>query len=711
MEVRQEAGESEAKLADIIQMVRDTVMRRWLLLLIVFATVAVLGIVGVQFLPVSYSSVAKVRLDPSLNPLATKSADGKSELTPEAIDTEVATVQSLTLAKAIVRQFHLQSDPEFAKALKGGSGIATAADREMIVANSVLRGLSVQREKLTYILDVTFTSADPVKAAKIANAFAQGYIDAKTGNKAGTAERQSQWFQRRLTELANDARAADAQVAEFRAKAGIVESDGGATSGGGSTVVDTLITPVAGSLAAAQSEAAAAQSDLGAARAQIAHGSRDSVGVVVNSAAVQALRAQHTDLVRNLGDIEIRYGEKHPETLRIRDQLAAVDAQIQAESRRAVAALTATAASTQARVASLQHSLSELEARRVSDTRNAVIAEGLEREATAKRSLYDRMSQMALDSMQAARVSMAQAVLVEVAQPAGRPTSPNKPLFYLAALVLGLIAGGATIAVQELMSGTLRSAEDAERTLGLTMLAAIPKVAKGVNPADLLITEPTSFFSESLRIVRAAVLGVRGQAAPKIIALTSALPSEGKSTTALALARTLAIANAKTLLIECDVRRAVMQRMVKGAPPRVGLVEVIHGDATLEEAIAPGDVPGLDQLLVVSRYFSSEDLFGGGAMESLLNSLRGRYDHIVLDLPPLMGLADGRFLAVLADATIMVVKWDETPASAASSAVNWLRSDGSNPVGMVYSMVGQGAESVGGLYYYSRKYAEYYRSA
>ncbi|MDF0490648.1 polysaccharide biosynthesis tyrosine autokinase [Sphingomonas sp. H39-1-10] len=710
MEVRQEAGESEAQLADIIQMVRDTVMRRWLLLLVVFAAVTVLGIVAVQFLPVSYTSTAKVRIDPSLNPLATKSADGKAELTPEAIDTEVASVQSPTIARAIVRQFHLERDPEFAKALTGaGAGVGTAADRESTIAKMLLSKLSVSREKLTYILDISFTSADPVKSAKFANAFAQGYIDAKTGNKAGTAERQSQWFERRLKELADDARNADAQVADYRAKAGIVESDGG--NANGSTIVDQQITPLAGSLAQAQADAAAARSDLEAARTQMAHGSRDSVGVVLNSATVQALRSQRADIVRNLGEIQVRYGEKHPETLRVRDQLAAVDAQIQSETRRVISALTATAASTQARVESLRQSMAQLESRRAGDTRNAVIAEGLEREATAKRALYDRMSQMALDSMQAARVSLAQAQIVEVAQAPSRPTSPNKPLFYVAALVLGLIAGGATIAVQELMSGTLRSAEDADRTLGLTMLAAIPKVAKGVNPADLLITEPTSFFSESLRIVRAAVLGVRGQAAPKVIALTSALPAEGKSTTALAFARTLAIANAKTLLIECDVRRAVMQRMVKGAPPRVGLVEVIHGDAPLDEAILPGDVPGLDQLLVVSRYFSSEDLFGGGAMENLLNTLRGRYDHIVLDLPPLMGLADGRFLAVLADATIMVVKWDETPASAASSAVNWLRADGSNPVGMVYSMVGQGAESVGGLYYYSRKYAEYYRSA
>lgn len=709
MEVRQEAGESEAQLADIISMVRDTVTRRWLVLLIVFLAVSGLGIVAVQFLPNSYSSIAKVRIDPSLNPLATKSADGKAELAPEAIDTEVATVQSLSLARSIVRQFHLENDPDYAKALaSGGPGLSTAADREIFLANLVLKKLVVQREKLTYILDIAFTSPDPIKSARIANAFAKGYIDAKVGSKSGTAERQAQWFERRLKELADDARAADAQVADFRAKAGIVESDGGNSTG--STITDQQITPLAGSLATAQADAAAAQSDLAAARGQIAHGARDSVGGVLSSSVVQDLRRQRGEVLRNLAEISTRYGERHPETIRVRDQLAGIDVQIQNEERRVMSSLAANAASTQARVASLRQSMNALETKRADDTRNAVIADGLEREATAKRQLYDRMSQMALDSMQAARVSMAQAEQVEVAQPPSRPTAPNKPLFYLVALVFGLIVGGAVIAVQELMSGGLRSAEDAERTLGLTMLAAIPKVAKGVNPADLLITEPTSFFSESLRIVRAAILGQRGQATPQVIALTSALPSEGKSTTALALARTLAIANARTLLIECDIRRAIMQRMVKGAPPRAGLVEVLHGDAHVDQAIVPGDVPGLDHLLVVSRYFSSEDIFGGGAMEGLLSEMRGRYDQIVLDLPPLMGLADGRFLAVMADATIMVVKWDDTPAAAASSAISWLRTDGANPIGMVYSMVGQGAEGAGGLYYYSRKYAEYYRN-
>jgi succinoglycan biosynthesis transport protein ExoP len=282
-------------------------------------------------------------------------------------------------------------------------------------------------------------------------------------------------------------------------------------------------------------------------------------------------------------------------------------------------------------------------------------------------------------------------------------------LLYALALIVGLSLGGATIGTQEVMGGGFRSVEDLEAKVGLPVLAVIPKVPKMKVPADLMLERPTSMFGEAFRIARTAVLGARGEAGVKVIAITSALPGEGKSTTSVAFARTLAIGNARTLLLECDVRRAALQHIVKGAPPRVGLVELLHGEIGLEDAIQPGDVPNLDQILVVSPYFSAENLFGEGRMEKLLEAVRGRYDHIVLDLPPLMGLADGRYLAVLADVTALVVKWNSTPVSAVTSAIGWLRGDGGNPVGTLYSQVDPSAHAVGGLYYYSKQYSDYYQ--
>lgn len=336
------------------------------------------------------------------------------------------------------------------------------------------------------------------------------------------------------------------------------------------------------------------------------------------------------------------------------------------------------------------------------------MAQSLERDAVAKRAAYDKMSEMALTSAQASQNSISQAVIVERAQPPMQPSAPNKPLILALGLVAALVAGGGTIAVQEMLVTGMQTVEEVETALGIPVLAAVPKVAKSANPADILIERPTSLFAESLRIARASILGVRESRPPQVIALTSALPSEGKTTTSLAFARTLALNGAKTLLLECDVRRAALRHMVGNPAISTGLVEVLHDEAPLDAAIQPSGIDNLDQLLVRSPFFSSENLFGDGKMEELLRRLRSRYESIVLDLPPLVGLADGRFLATMADAAVLAIRWNATPSSAAASALGWMRSDGANPIGAIYTMVDSSAEAIGGLYY-SKKYSAYYQ--
>ncbi len=710
MEVRHEADEYEARLADVVSVVRDTVRRRWKVLVAVTALVFAAGVVLVSFMTPKFTSTAKIRLDPARNPLASNPNQTRAELTPEAIETEVTAIRSLDLARSIVRSYKLNNDPEFTEHLsdKQASKLRTSEARENAIAAAVLDNLKVDREKLTYVLNVRFTSTDPIKAAALANAFADGYIESRTSNKVGTAARQSQWFQQRLDELGKEARDAEARAADFRARAGIVESS--ATNNSAGTIADQQVAPLAGSLAAAESDAAAARSNLAAARAQVARGGLDAVSEVLGSTVIADLRRQRAEVLRSEGEVQARYGERHPESIRVRDQLQQLDGQIQAEARRVVGSLQATAAAAEARAESLRASLKGLEAQRERTTRDTVAAASLEREAAAKRALFDKMSQMSLESMQAARLSIAQAEVIDRAEPQPKPTSPNKPLLYALSAIVALAAGAGTIAVMEMMSGGFRSVEEIQEQLGIPVLAVVPKVPKSQSPTDLMLERPTSMFAESFRIARAAILGVKGTRAPKVIAITSSLPAEGKTTSAVAFARTLAAANARTLLLECDVRRAAVRQLVRTPAPAVGLIEVLHGEASIDEAIQPGDVPNLDQVLVLSPYFSAENLFGEGRMEQLLSNLRDRYDHIVLDLPPLMGLADGRFLAALSDVVAVVIKWSSTPVSAATSSLNWLRSDGSNPVGVIYTQVDPSAHSVGGLYYYSKQYSDYYQN-
>jgi succinoglycan biosynthesis transport protein ExoP len=710
MEVTHEQNVRIGGFADIVNRAKQALIRRWPMLLLVTAAVFALGVTGVFMMTPKYTPQARVRLDPTRNPLADSTNGGADQpLPPEVVETELTMLSSMDLARTVVRQLNLDQNPLFTDKLDKSSGPKLTPDeRVTAVADELLRRLSVQREKLSFILDIRYTSTSATWAARIANAFAENYIQYRTSNKANTAQRQADFFQQRLDALGRQVNSAAAAAAQYRAQAGMVTDLSGNVVG---TITDEQISPLSSQLASAQATAAADHAKLAAARAQIASGGLDSVAAVLDSKVIGDLRAQRAEVQRSVEEVQARYGDKHPESIRVHDQLDALDSQIDAEANRVVNSLKSTVSADDASVASLRAAMSGLRAQQAANTRAGVMADSLQREATTKRASYDKLSGLSLNSTEAAKNnSIAQAEIVEHAEVLTTPTWPKKPLMIALAFVVALAVGTGAISVQELMSAGLSSVDDVERRLGTKVLTAVPMLPKRVRPADMLLERPTSLFSESMRIARAAILGVNAEAPPQIIAITSALPSEGKTTTALAFARTLAINNAHTLLIECDVRRAAMNPMVGTPQKTAGLVEVLHGEISADEAIQPGDVPNLDHLLVREPYFSSENLFGDEAIRDLLKTMRGRYQHIVLDLPPLVGLADGRFLAVLADAVAVVVRWNVTPADAVSSAVGWLREDGSNMIGVIFSMVDATAGPVGNLYY-SKAYASYYQAA
>lgn len=704
MEAKPKVDDYETRVGESVGVVRDAIRRRWKILVGITGAITMLGAAAVSSMAPEYTATARIRLDPSRNPLARDVQAQRGELTPEAIETEVTAIRSLDLARAIVTSHELWGDPEFGVA---HDPVTAAPARTDSIAVAALSRLAVDREAMAYILRVRFASDDPAKAARLANAFADGYVSRRTTTRVGTAERQSAWFRQRLDDFGKEVSAAEARAAAHRARAGIVEGSGG----GAGTINDQQVAPLASSLANAESDAAAARSNLAAARAQVTHGGLEAVSQVLGSPVIADLRRQRAEVLRSRGEIDARYGERHPESMRVTNQLATLDDQMEAEARRVVGSLQAAAEAAEARASSLRGSLRHLESQRERSVQDAVIATGLEREAAAKRALYERMSQMSLESIQAVRASIAQAEVIDRAEPPSRPTAPDKPLFYALSLLAGLAAGLGAVAALEMSDGSFRSVKDIEDQLGIPVLAVVPRVRKGQNAADVMLERPASMFAESFRIARAGVLGAKDGRVPQVIAIASALPAEGKTTVALAFARTLAIGGARVLLVECDVRRAVLRELVRSQSPGAGLVEVLRGEATIDDAIRPGDVPNLDQLLVRTPLFKAEDPFGEGRIERLMTVLRDRYAHVVLDLPPLMGLADGRPLAALADATAVVIKWNGTPVPAAASALNWLRSDGSNPIGVILTQVDPSSQPVSGLYHYSKRYSDYYRPA
>ncbi|WP_206241992.1 GumC family protein [Novosphingobium terrae] len=694
----------EARLADVMAKTRDVLYRRYKTLLAITLLITLAGVAITFLIKPSYQGVTRIQIDPKQNPLAHNNpGDAQADLATEAIETEVSVINSLDTAREVVRRLKLVNDDEYNTDATSKPGL-TEEQKLDATATTLGNKLDVAREKLTYIISIKVASRDPEKAARIANAFSSVYMDTKVGTNIGTASKQAGFFEQQLDQMGNDVRAADEKVAQFGAKAGIVRTNDHTEE----TITDQQVSPLSLQLASAESVAAEARSKQISAQQQIASGHLDSISDVRNSVTIQDLRRQRATLIQTLGEMATRYGPRYPDYIKTNKQLADVDAQLAAEQERVVRSLKSDADAAEAHAGSLQASMQKLVDKQAQEARDSVTLASLQRDADSKHAAYDRMAQTTMDARQAAQNSIAQARVIDAAKTPIDPYWPKKGLLIALSVLLGAGLGVVVITVQELMVTGMMTAAQVEDELGLPLIAAIPLLRGTDMPADMLVEKPTSQFAEAFRNARASLMGVKGELAPKVIAVTSSLPSEGKTTTALALARTMALNGQRTVIFDVDVRRAQLRNIIDSDTTGPGTVELLSGEATLDQAIQPTRLEALNSISVQKPYFTSDNLFGTQAIHDLIEGLTGRYDVIILDLPPLVGLADGRFLAALADAVVLAIKWNATPSQAVSSAVGWLRADGANLVGAMYTMVDAKSQTYGSYYYHSSKYNEYY---
>lgn len=694
-------GRRPVTLGSLAQVVRW----RWRLVGAVVAACLLAGVAASLLITPRFDGVARIRITPAGAFPATSEEPRETPLDQSLVNTEIGTIRSRDVARKVVRQFGLDRDPEFVKpALLASTDRARATEAAI---TALLARLAVEQQEKSYIIAIGFSSPDAARAARIANAIASAYIDNTADVAMSTAARQAATGQAALERLSQQAEVAASSAAQYRAVNGIAQGAAGAT------ISDQQIGPLAMQMAQAQAQAAAARSNEQAAERELASGGADAVSAVLSSSVIADLRRQRTEAEAQRAVLSARYGPKFPALVQANEQIAALDRQIHQEQGRIIEGLKNEARAVEAQVASLRQQMAELKGQIAANNQASVRADSLQRNADAATGAYNHLASAVQQTAQAQRSGEPQARLIEQAVIAAHPAFPNRPAMVAASLLIGLILGFAAALVTEGMQATLRHADDVEGMLGVPFLGAIPHVSGaragkgGLDdlPANTLLNRPVSAFSESFRAIRAVLHGQHDPAG-LVVAVSSTLPAEGKTTSALALARVMAMSGDRVLLIDGDVRRAGLARML-GLGGGIGLAEVLLQEAPAEAAIVPDTVPGLDLLPVREASFSPVDLFSGGVMKGHLARLRARYDAIIIDTPPLLGVADARSLARLADGVLVMVRWGSTPVAAVDAALAGLEQDGSAVIGAVLTMVDPAAEAMGGAYY-SAQYHAYY---
>ncbi|MDE2411087.1 MAG: AAA family ATPase, partial [Sphingomonadales bacterium] len=464
----------------------------------------------------------------------------------------------------------------------------------------------------------------------------------------------------------------------------------------------------------AKAQAAEDQARLNTALAQLKSGSSgDDVGEALGSQVITNLRTQETELAGQVANMAARYGPNHPELIRTRNQLSQVQQQIQAEIGRVVSNLKAKADVSNQRLASLTASLGGARSKLSQNNVAMVGLSELERNSEASQAIYETYLNSYKQLLAAQGSERPSAVVLTLASMPKRPISPNLKLNLGLAVIIGLGLGVIAAYVAEAMFHGLTTPEEIESMTGQPFLTSIPLLGSITsaqpNAMAAVRDEPFSVFTEAFRSLSTSVdMAANGQA--QVVAVTSALPGEGKTVISCCLSHIYATSGLKTLLIDCDLRRHGISRLLNVRERQVGLIEVLEGKSPLNFTNLEDDYV-FWTLPLVSSGDDAEHLLAGPEFVELLDRLRTQFDRIVLDLPPVLPVAYARTLASRADATIVAVHWRKTSAFALRAALRRLPDDKVNVSGVTLNQVDLRRRAYFGRYdpvYYYKQYREYY---
>ena len=690
--------DTDLTLAQVFRILR----RRKMTLILPVLVIPVVAFLLARQLTPEYTAYATVIVEPEqLNLGDIERVVGGTNADLAGMASEIEVLRSRSLAERVVAATDLIETPEFNPYLREPGTIDVLIDevralvgmarpppperteeeqaaREMEAAvNNVLRALDVDLRGDSRAIEIAFVSIDADRARDVTNAVADAYIVDRLESNYEATRRATAWLNDRTTTLRRNVEEAERRVEEYRAQSGI-------TLGVESTVLTEQISQLNRQIVDARAALAQAESSLTQIRAG---GALTAVPQVLASDVIQQLRAQEAELRSQEAELAVRLADRHPQLVQVRSQLANTGGLIGAEVQRIVTGLQAEATAARDRVDRLEDDLARLEATVSTNSEAEIQLRALEREAEASRSLLESILGREQEATQQFDLEEPGARVLSAAVTPSGPSYPNKRILVMVAFVLAVFFGLLLVFVRELLDDTFRSGDEVEGILGLPCVALVPRIRKTRamgSVFDFIIAKPLSPFAEAVRSIRTA-LWLDGRR-PKTVVISSSRPGEGKTMTAISLARAAALAGERVVLVDCDVRRPSI-RGALGASEQRGLSDFLSDGANLSDITLKDKASDLRFIPAGSSKANSAKLLMSDAMAGLLGQLARQYDLVVLDSPPILAITDSRVLARLADAVIYCVQWRGIARSVVATGVRGLQDAGASIVGVALTQV------------------------
>lgn len=670
---------------------------------------ALLGLLVALSLPPIYQSTVTLLIEPKSQQVVNVQEvyDPTQGATGEYYATQYELLRSRDLATRVVAKLKLDENEAFLtdaasesfltslqrefdwRALLPGlpepvtDQIESSAQRRDRAIALVMAQTFVQPVSRTRLVDVSFNSGSPEIAQAVASGIADIYIESGLESRLEASQRASRWLTEKLSGLSSELKQAEKALQAFRDANQLV------VVGSNRGLVDQEIMENSSRLRDAQRTKATLASTYARIRAAGSDGDRlEQITALLQDAGVQKARGAVLDAQQALKGVEERYGARHP-------QMAAAIANVQA-ARRAFHDQLLNAAEgirNQYEIAvDTERQLSDsvgVATSRVRELDRKQFELGvLEREVQTNRQLYDMFLQRFKENDSTTNYEPLNARVTDSAQLPKKPTSPNRMRIVLVAGLVGFLLGVIMASLRHVLSEGLRSVEDLEAVAQVPLFGVVPRVAfkRSAGVINQFRDDPRTPFAEGVRSVRTAVRLAEVAGRKQCFVITSAVPGEGKSSLATCLGLTLA-ASEKTLLIEGDLRAPTLRKILSLPKQQRGLMEVLLGTATLEEAIHVDAASGLHVLAVVQRPPNPAETVSSMAFAALLLQLRERYERIIIDSPPVQAASDALVLSRLSDAVLFVARADVTSTASVRRAIHQLNNIQAPLVGCVLNRV------------------------
>ena len=569
--------------------------------------------------------------------------------------------------------------------------------------DTLLSGLSIVNDGRSYAIKVRFSSENPAIAALVANTYVELYLRDQLEAKLSATRQATRWLNDQLADLRDKVRDSERAVQLFKEQNKLTETRG-------LTVTSQQLSEINSQLIIAASDRAQKEANLRQIQDMKSSGGADAAAQVLASPLIQQLKVQETELLRKEAEFASRYRAAHPAMINIHAEVKDIQKKIESEVNKVVRGTVSDVNAARAREASLRSSLQELQRSTGQQNKAEVQMRELEREAAANRTLYENFLGRFKQTSAQEDAQQPDGRLIAEAKAPTVPTFPRKGLFIGLSGALALLMGLMVAFVVERLDNGFRHSGQIERLAGISGLGLVPSVGGRRRPHDIVIDQPVSSYAEAIRSVRTALRFTNVDRPPKVVLVTSSVMGEGKTVFAVSLARSAAFSRSRAILVDCDLRRPAVGRMLAAADAP-GLISLFEQGGDFSQLVEIDEASGLHYIPVGNFPSNPQDLLGSQTMRTLLDALRQHYDLIVLDAPPLLAVSDALVLSHLADASIFIIRWGKTPRQIALGALKLLRSQGGGTVGAVLSRVNVRKHARYGFgdhgYYYGH-YGSYY---